>query len=110
MEIRKGLALDPSSAYAHEVSCWFDAEMGRPQEGIIECSKSVELDPLSLLYNDGLAQAYYNGRDYTQAIEQANKTLEINPSKLTLWKPLEAHTSKWGTINRRWSNGSKPSS
>ena len=78
-EIRKGLALDPSSAYAHEVSCWFDAEMGRPQEGITECRKAVELDPLSLLYNTGLAQAYYNNRDYTQAIEQANKTLEINP-------------------------------
>jgi TolB-like protein/tetratricopeptide (TPR) repeat protein len=82
MEIRKGLALDPSSAYAHEVSCWFDAEMGRPQEGIIECGKAVELDPLSLLYNDGLAQAYYNGRDYAQAIKQANKTLEINPKEV----------------------------
>ena len=82
MEIREGLALDPSSAYAHEVSCWFDAEMGRPQEAIIECRKAVELDPLSSLYNDGLAQAYYNGRDYTQAIEQANKALEMNPKQV----------------------------
>jgi TolB-like protein/tetratricopeptide (TPR) repeat protein/predicted Ser/Thr protein kinase len=79
MEIRKGLALDPNSAYAHEISCWFDAEMGRPQDAVNECRKAVELDPLSLLYNTGLAQAYYNGRDYTQAIEQANKTLEIDP-------------------------------
>jgi TolB-like protein/tetratricopeptide (TPR) repeat protein/predicted Ser/Thr protein kinase len=79
MEIRKGLALDPNSAYAHEISCWFDAEMGRPQDAVKECRKAVELDPLSLLYNTGLAQAYYNGRDYTQAIEQANKTLEIDP-------------------------------
>ena len=56
--------------------------MGRAQEEIVECSKAVELDPLSLLYNGGLAQAYYNGRDYTQAIEQANKTLEINPKQV----------------------------
>ncbi len=100
MEIRKGLALDPSSAYAHEVSCWFDAEMGRPQEGIIECSKSVELDPLSLLYNDGLAQAYYNGRDYTQAIEQANKTLEINPKQVDAVETLGGAYEQMGNYKQ----------
>jgi eukaryotic-like serine/threonine-protein kinase len=100
MEIRKGLALDPSSAYAHEISCWFDAEMGRPQEGIIECSKAVELDPLSLLYNDGLAQAYYNDRDYTQAIEQANKTLEINPNQVDAVEILGAAYEQMGNYKQ----------
>jgi TolB-like protein/Tfp pilus assembly protein PilF/predicted Ser/Thr protein kinase len=100
MEIRKGLALDPGSAYAHEVSCWFEAEMGRAQEEIVECSKAVELDPLSLLYNGGLAQAYYNGRDYTQAIEQANKTLEINPKQVDAVETLGGAYEQMGNYKQ----------
>ncbi|MGA7928006.1 MAG: protein kinase [Candidatus Sulfotelmatobacter sp.] len=79
-EIRKGLALDPSSPYAHQVYCWFNDEMGRAQEAITECRKAVELDPLSLFYNSMLGSAYYYQRDYNHAIEQANKTLEIDPN------------------------------
>ncbi len=78
-EIRKGLALDPSYAYGYQVSCWFNDEMGRAQEAITECRKSVELDPLSPLYNSMLGYTYYYQRDYNKAIEQWNKTLEIDP-------------------------------
>ena len=46
-EIQKALALDPNSAYAHEVSCWIKVSMGRTQEGLTECRRAVELDPLS---------------------------------------------------------------
>ena len=78
-EIRKALALDPSSAYGHQVSCWFELEMGRVQEAITECHKAVELDSFSLIYNNMLGEMYYFKRDYNHAIEQQNKTLEIDP-------------------------------
>jgi TolA-binding protein len=78
-EIRKGLALDPSYVYAHEVSCWFNLEMGRSPEAITECRKAVELDSFSMIDNFILGRAYYHNRDYDQAIEQFNKTLEIDP-------------------------------
>jgi serine/threonine protein kinase/tetratricopeptide (TPR) repeat protein len=78
-EIRKGLALDPSYAYGYQVSCWFNDEMGRAQEAINDCRKSVELDPLSPLYNSMLGYAYFYKRDYDRAIEQWNKTLEVDP-------------------------------
>jgi len=78
-EIRKALALDPSSADAHEVSCWFENEMGRSAAAIAECRRSTELDPLSVLKNWDLANTYYLARDYKRSIEQANKTLEIDP-------------------------------
>ena len=78
-EIRKGLALDPSSAYAHQVSSWFNCEMGRIQEAVTEGRKAVELEPFSTLYNNMLGSMYYFQRDYSQAIEQQNKTLEIDP-------------------------------
>jgi eukaryotic-like serine/threonine-protein kinase len=79
-EIGKGLALDPSYAYGHQVSCWFNDEMGKGQEAIRECRKAVELDPLSSFYNSMLGFAYYHRRDYEHAIEQHNKTLEIDPT------------------------------
>jgi eukaryotic-like serine/threonine-protein kinase len=79
-EIHRGLALDPSYAYGHQVSCWFNDEMGKGQEAITECRKAVELDPLSSFYNSMLGFAYYHRRDYEHAIEQHNKTLEIDPT------------------------------
>jgi eukaryotic-like serine/threonine-protein kinase len=77
--IEKALALDPNSALAHDVSCWFTYEMGRSSEAIAECRKSVELDPLSPLYNYDLASAYYLAREYDQSVQQARRTLEIDP-------------------------------
>jgi len=53
--------------------------MGRLQDAVAECRRSLELDPLSLLYNDVLAGVYFDVRDYDGVIEQARKTLEIDP-------------------------------
>jgi TolB-like protein/Tfp pilus assembly protein PilF len=78
-EIQRALALDPNSAYAHEVSCWFKVGTGKTQEGLAECRRAVELDPLSELNNMVLAWEYDFAHDYKHAIEQANKTLEIDP-------------------------------
>jgi serine/threonine protein kinase/tetratricopeptide (TPR) repeat protein len=89
-EIQKALALDPNSAYAHEVSCWFDADMGRIQEMVKECRTAVELDPFSPLSNVSLALAYNFSRDYERAIEQGNKALEIDPNyeQTAVWLAL----------------------
>jgi tetratricopeptide (TPR) repeat protein len=78
--LQKALALDPNSADAHEASCWFNGEMGRLQESIVECRKAVELDPLSLQHNFGLAVSYFFARDYEQSLQQARRTLEIDPN------------------------------
>jgi len=79
-EIQAGLALDPSSPYAHQVASWFNMEMGRIQEAVTEGRKALELDPLSPLYSSMLGYTYYYQRDYNHAIEQQNKTLEIDPN------------------------------
>jgi cytochrome c-type biogenesis protein CcmH/NrfG len=78
--LQKALALDPNSADAHEITCWFNGEMGRLQESMVECRKAVELDPLSLQYNFGLAVTYFFARDYEQSLQQARRTLEIDPN------------------------------
>ena len=79
-EVKKALELEPNSAYAHEFCCWFQEHIGRAQDGVAECRKAVELDPLSLLYNDGLGRAFFRARDYKRAEEQFRKTLEIEPT------------------------------
>jgi eukaryotic-like serine/threonine-protein kinase len=78
--LQKALALNPNSAYAHEVSCWFNGEMGRLQESIVECRKAVELEPLSLQYNFCLGVGYFFARDYEQSLQQQRRTLEIDPT------------------------------
>ena len=78
-ESRKALALDPNSAYAHELYCWIQASKGQSQEALAECRRAVELDPLSPMNNFALADEYFLARQYSHAIEQANKTLEIDP-------------------------------
>jgi TolB-like protein/Tfp pilus assembly protein PilF len=77
--IQKALALDPNSAAAHHTSCFFADEMGKSSQAVAECRKAVELEPLSLLHNNGLAWAYYMAREYSQSLQQANRTLEIDP-------------------------------
>ena len=78
-EIQKALALDPNSAYAHEVACWIGVGLGKTQEGLAYCRKAVELDPYSVLSHWSLAVESSFARDYSHAIEEANKTLEIDP-------------------------------
>jgi tetratricopeptide (TPR) repeat protein len=78
--LQKALALDPNSAYAHEADCWFNGEMGRLQESLVECRKAVELEPLSLQYNFCLGMGYFFARDYDQSLQQLRRTLEIDPN------------------------------
>jgi len=72
-EIQKALVLDPNYAWAHMFACWFNVDMGKPRDGVAECRKAVELDPLSSLPNYLLADALYFARDYQSCINQANK-------------------------------------
>jgi len=78
--LRKALAIDPNSPYAHDWACNLAGVMGRISEAIAECRKAVELDPLSLLNNGDLTITYLFAHDYDQALQQANRTLEIDPN------------------------------
>jgi eukaryotic-like serine/threonine-protein kinase len=78
--IGRALALEPNSAYAHDVACWLKVATGRTQEGLAECRRALELDPFSFLYNWVLAHELFFARDYGGSIDQANKTLEIYPN------------------------------
>jgi len=79
-ELHNALVLEPNSADAHYVYCTFDFVLGRIREAKVECTRAVGLDPVSLRDNWCLGQVYWMSREYDRAIEQAQKTLEIDPA------------------------------
>lgn len=93
-ELRQALALDPNSAYAHEVYSWYYVIVGRTQDAVPESQKAVELELMSPLASASLQYALYHARDYDSAVEQAGKTLKIDPNypvgHLWLGKAYEA--------------------
>ena len=49
--------------------------MKRSEEAIAEGKRSIELDPLFILYRAAAARPYYNARRYPEAIAQAKQAL-----------------------------------
>jgi tetratricopeptide (TPR) repeat protein len=64
--------------------------MGRHDESIAERKRAQELDPLSLIINFELGLAFYFARDYDHAIEQFQKTLELDPNFPPVYSNLAA--------------------
>ena len=79
-EMLRAIELDPSFANAHH---WYGLQstwIGHSEEGLTHLKRAVELDPLNLKFNDNLGQGYMNARMDDQALEQFNKTVEMDPN------------------------------
>lgn len=93
-EFERAIALNPNYATAHQ---WFGYSSllvtGQFARAITEGKRAVELDPLSLVINTDLADAYFHQRHYEEALEQVRRTLEIDPrfyyARWSLGKILE---------------------
>lgn len=75
----RALELNPNYADAHH---WYAAHlsaMQRPEEALREIRTAQELDPLSLVINMEVAWNLYMARDFRGALEQAWKTLVLEP-------------------------------
>ncbi len=82
-EFRRAIELHPGYVLAH---VYFTTELrhqGRGPESIAEAKRALSLDPLALLANEGLADAYLSARYYDLAIEQYSRTLELHPDHST---------------------------
>ena len=53
--------------------------LGRHSEAIAEIKKAHELDPLSLIINQGVGGKYMYSRRYDEALAQFHRTLELYP-------------------------------
>ena len=85
-EYKRSIELNPRYATAHQ---WYSGcleVMGRRNEAMAERKRARELEPLNLTINFALGLTFYYDRDYDQAIEQFQKTLELDqnfPAVLT---------------------------
>jgi eukaryotic-like serine/threonine-protein kinase len=86
-EFRHGLELNPDSALTrHWYAIGLLAPQGRLDEALSETSRSIEFEPLSLIYNSTLAWIYYLSHKWEMAVAHCSKTLEIDPHHFdSLW-------------------------
>jgi TolB-like protein/lipoprotein NlpI len=78
-EFKRSIELDPRYAVAHQWYGEYLEWIGRREEAAAERQIALELDPLSTAINFDVGQAFYLRREYDKALEQFNKTLELDP-------------------------------
>jgi eukaryotic-like serine/threonine-protein kinase len=86
MEFERSLALSPAYPTANHWQAEYLMTMGRHAEAIAKMKNSQELDPLSLIISVAIGWAFYNARQYDDAIEQLRRTVELDPNyPVTYW-------------------------
>jgi serine/threonine-protein kinase len=76
---RRGLQLNPGSAFGHSRFGWFLSWLGRDEEALAEASRAVELNPAGANEIERLAAVHYVGRRYDAAITAARRAIDIAP-------------------------------
>jgi serine/threonine-protein kinase len=77
-EFKRALELNPNDAEAHRAYSVFLSAMGRESEALSEIDAAQRLDPLSLITSSTKGWDLYFARQYDLAIEQCEKTLELD--------------------------------
>lgn len=76
---RKALGLKPNDAHGHRMYASLLSAMERHPEAIREIRRAQQLDPLSLVINAEAAWDLYMARDFQGAVDQAWRTLAMEP-------------------------------
>jgi TolB-like protein len=95
-EFQRAIELNPNYPTAHQ---WYGSRalvtLGRSAEGIAELKQAAQMDPLSLIINSDLGEAYAHARQYDQAIEQLRRTIEMDPNFYNAhWRLGKAYEAK----------------
>src|SRR2546422_1937431 len=79
-EFQRSLALGPNNPTPHLWYGHFCIARNRLPQALEENSRTLDLDPVSPLFNTVRAEIYYHQRNYDAAIAQARRTVEQYPS------------------------------
>ena len=83
-EFKRALELNPNVAEIHyRYGLEYLAPLGRFDEAITEIKQSLELEPLSLPIGANLAGVYLYARKNDLALDQAKKTIALDPNHTT---------------------------
>jgi TolB-like protein/DNA-binding winged helix-turn-helix (wHTH) protein/Tfp pilus assembly protein PilF len=74
-DLRRAIALDNNSPFAHSALCILLVVLGHVDEGLQECRIAQRLDP----FDDDAAQGLYMGRDYDGSIAMLRVLLQGDP-------------------------------
>ena len=78
-EYERAIQLNPNYATAHQWYAECLSILGHHSEAIAEIKRAQELDPLSLIINQGVGGKYLYARRYDEAMTQFQRTLELYP-------------------------------
>jgi TolB-like protein/Tfp pilus assembly protein PilF len=92
-EVKKAIALNPGFPTAHMLYCNMLRHLGRADESIAKAKLALEADPLAMLTNQMLADAYISARRYDLAIAQLQKALDLHPND-----PLLQYQLGWAYV------------
>ena len=87
-EFSQGIALNPSSALAHNQYAMYLATMGRVNDAIAEVRKALDLDPMSVIVNTDLAWYQLFAGRTGEAIAQFRKTLGLDANSVSAHRGL----------------------
>ena len=76
----RAIEISPNLAGGHYVYSYWYLTLGLFEEALLEARLALDLDPLSAKLSLHLGLIHYFARRYDQAIEQFNKTRELDPS------------------------------
>jgi TolB-like protein len=79
-EFQRAFALNRNDATAHLWYSHYNMMRNHIPVALQENSRTLDLDPVSPLFNTVRAEIYYNSRQYDQAIDQASRTIEQYPT------------------------------
>jgi TolB-like protein/Tfp pilus assembly protein PilF len=79
-KFRRAIELNPNYATAHHFYSIYLMAAGRHAEAQAEIRQAQALDPFSLIINTVVGWIFYEGRQYDQAIQQCEKTVEMDPN------------------------------
>ncbi len=80
-EFKRSLELDPNLAITHYRYAWvYLSPLGRHDEAVAEMKRAMELEPLSIQQGANFAAVLMYARRFDEALEQAKKTNDLDPT------------------------------
>jgi TolB-like protein/DNA-binding winged helix-turn-helix (wHTH) protein/Tfp pilus assembly protein PilF len=99
-ELTRAIALDPNAADAYSSYAIYLISMGRQAQALAMMRKAQDLDPVSENTNMTSIYVFYLAHQYDQAIEQANRTLDLYPGSSATYYWLGQCYEKKGMVDQ----------